>query len=151
VNVSIETVFDKTDRPAIYPLSKKLNPLWWFGNDEAKSTDSFTYLYLRNPLANFRRFVIGVGDRDHFVSGVRPALTNVPSDVGVSGIRWSVIWLGFVPALPFVSWSILGQWDFYLGWLPWGEFGVRSTGPLAIYFNIAIGAALGALVAFKFW
>ncbi len=142
----IETVLYKTDRPEPYSwFWTKLNPIWWFGNDEAKPGDGFYYLYIRNPINNFRRFVIGVGDRDHWVTGPAPALTNVPSDLGVSGFHWSVIWIGPVPVLPGVSWSVLGKWDFYFGWLPWGEFGLRSTGPWAFYLDIGLAAAVAGV------
>ena len=123
--MSTETVFYKADRPT-YSWRVKINPLWWFENDEAKPTDSFVYLYLRNFMMNFKRFVIGVGDRDHWVTGKAPALTILRSDLGERGWQYSVIWLGPVPALPFVSYS--GKYvEGYLGWQPWGEFAVKVS------------------------
>jgi hypothetical protein len=114
-----ETVFYKSDRTT-YPWRTKINPLWWFGNDEAAPGDSFIYLHIRNFMMNFKRFVVGVGDRDHYVTGKTPALTIMRSDLGEQGWQWSVIWVGPIPLLPFVSYS--GQRvEWYLGWQPWGE------------------------------
>ena len=67
------------------PIKKKLNPVWWFGNDhEQKVTDPDAAWYstsprmatelmwsLRNPLQNFRAYVIGVQDRNYRVKVVR--------------------------------------------------------------------------------
>jgi len=121
--VMAETVFYKADR-ATYPLSKKLNPLWWFGNDEAQPGDGFVYLYVRNNLMNFKRFVIGLGDRDHWVTGKVPALTVMRSDLSERGWQWSFIWIGRVPLLPFVSYSGM-RVEWYFGWQPWGEFSAK--------------------------
>jgi hypothetical protein len=129
---SMETAFYKADRQT-YPWWVKINPLWWFGNDEAKHGDSFYYLYIRNNLMNFKRFVIGVGDRDHWVSGRGPDPMIVmrsdhagPSRADAEGWQWSVIWLVGVPLLPFVSYS--GKYvEWYFGWQPWGEFAVKLT------------------------
>ena len=118
-----ETVFYTADR-ATYPWYKKINPLWWFGNDEAAHGDSFVYLYIRNNLMNFKRFVVGVGDRDHWVTGRAPALTVMRSSLGELGWHWSVIWICGVPALPFVSYSGK-RVEWYVGWQPWGELAFK--------------------------
>ena len=69
-----------------YPLSKKLNVCWWFGNEmEQQLADApwyrpewpewrrrFYWLYLRNPLQNFRAVVIGEA-RPYPVALVMPA------------------------------------------------------------------------------
>ena len=127
--MSIKTVFYTADRPT-YPWRTKINPLWWFGNDEAQPTDTFVYLYIRNFMMNFKRFVVGVGDRSHWVTGKAPATTVMRSDIGEKGWQYSVIWIGPMPLLPFVSYSGT-KVEWYLGWQPWGE--------LAIKFNL-IGA-----------
>ena len=119
--MTTETVFYRADRTP-YPLSKKLNPLWWFGNDEAAPGDTFVYLYIRNFMMNFKRFVVGVGDRDHYVTGKAPALTILRSDLGESGWQWSYIH----PCLPFVSYSGK-RVEWYLGWQPWGELCFKLT------------------------
>lgn len=121
----LETVFYKSDRSR-YPLYKKLNPLWWFGNDESAPGDTFVYLYIRNFMMNFKRFVIGVGDRDHYVTGRAPALAVLRSDFGEKGWHWSVVWIGPIPALPFVSYSGT-RVEWYVGWQPWGECCFKFT------------------------
>lgn len=54
---------------------KKLNPLWWFANDDdtvppkeyhpewSKFRRNFYWKYIRNPLHNFTFYVIGVADK----------------------------------------------------------------------------------------
>jgi hypothetical protein len=101
------------------PLIKKLNPIWWFGNDTEQSADEapwyhpewsrarryFYWNFLRNPLQNFRCFMIGVQDRNYVVTGRYPVLTVQRDDL-VSreyGFQCSVIWL-LVPR-PFISYS----------------------------------------------
>jgi hypothetical protein len=64
-------------------LSIKLNPLWWLGNDTEQTVDQAEWYHqdwpewrrslgwaLRNPLQNFRAFVIGVQDRNYEVEVV---------------------------------------------------------------------------------
>jgi hypothetical protein len=118
------TAFYTADRPR-YPLSKKLNPLWWFENDEAAPGDTFVYLYVRNFMMNFKRFVIGIGDRDHWVTGRGPnPLLVLRSDVGLSAWQWAFLWVLGLPLLPFVSYSG-SRVEWYLGWQPWGEFSFK--------------------------
>jgi hypothetical protein len=66
------------------PLSKKLNPIWWFLNDDEQRVDDgtadwyhpewpawrryFYWNFLRNPLMNLRNYVIGVADRNYKVT-----------------------------------------------------------------------------------
>lgn len=123
----METVLYTADRPR-YPWWKKINPLWWFGNDEAKPGDTFVYLYIRNFMMNFKRFVIGVGDRDHYVTGKSPALTVLRSDLKPpeKGWQYSFIHVFGKPFLPFVSYS--GEKvEWYVGWQPWGELCFKFT------------------------
>src|SRR5262245_40015028 len=99
--------------------SKKLNPIWWFGNDdEQQVADAAWYRpewpqwrrelywnYFRNPLQNFRAYVIGVQDRNYTVTGRAPVLTVQRDDLDPPeyGWQWSIIWLP-IPA-PFVSYA----------------------------------------------
>jgi len=119
------------------PLSKKLNPIWWFGNDGEEQLPEwhqpswskrrrFLYWYFfRNPLQNFRAYVVGVNDRNYQVVGRTPVMTVQRNDLRPveTGWQWSVIKLS-VFRLPFVSYS--GKrvvW--YVGWQPSGFFGLK--------------------------
>lgn len=99
---------------------------WWFTNDE-DADKGFVWRYIRNNSMNFKRFVIGVSDHGHWVTGTEwdPSI-NLRSDVGMKGWLFSVIWIGPLPILPFASYSgsiIEG----YIGWQPWGEFAIKLT------------------------
>ena len=118
----------------------KLNPLWWLGNDTEQTVDQAEWYHqdwpewrrslgwaLRNPLQNFRAFVIGVQDRNYEVEVVYgnpdPQVAQ-RNDVGEYG--YQVIKLKFKCGvqLPFVSYS--GKrvvW--YAGWQPSGFFGLK--------------------------
>ncbi len=120
------------------PLWRKLNPLWWFGNeDEQQLADAPWYMpawpqwqrwmfwyYFRNPLQNFRCYVIGVADCNYTVTGKAPALCVLRSDLQPpqTGWQWSIIKIGLL-RLPFVSYS--GRVTFYIGWQPSGIAGVK--------------------------
>ena len=121
-------------------LSIKLNPLWWLGNDTEQTVDQAEWYHqdwpewrrslgwaLRNPLQNFRAFIIGVQDRNYEVEVVHgnpdPQVVQ-RNDVGEYG--YQVIKLKFKCGvqLPFVSYS--GKrvvW--YAGWQPSGFFGLK--------------------------
>src|SRR5262245_12793842 len=118
------------------PAVKKLNPIWWFGNDDEQQTADwyhpewprwrrdFYWNFLRNPLQNFRCFVIGVQDRNYTVTGRAPVMTVQRDDLGPPerGFQWCVIHT-LIP-LGFLSYS--GKhvvW--YIGWQPSGIFGVK--------------------------
>src|SRR5262245_25591988 len=118
------------------PAVKKLNPIWWFGNDDEQQTADwyhpewprwrrdFYWNFLRNPLQNFRCFVIGVQDRNYTVTGCAPVMTVQRDDLGPPerGFQWCVIHT-LIP-LGFLSYS--GKhvvW--YIGWQPSGIFGVK--------------------------
>ena len=123
-----------------YPLSKKLNVCWWFGNEmEQQLADApwyrpewpewrrrFYWLYLRNPLQNFRAVVIGVRDKSFKVISRPPAWTIQRNDLSPPeiGWHWNVCYGGdlWVPR-PFVSYS--GSIVFYLGWNTFGFFGFK--------------------------
>ena len=121
-------------------LSIKLNPLWWLGNDTEQTVHQADWYHrdwpewrrslgwaLRNPLQNFRAFVIGVQDRNYEVEVVYgnfdPQVVQ-RNDVGEYG--YQVIKLKFKCGvqLPFVSYS--GKrvvW--YAGWQPSRFFGLK--------------------------
>ena len=82
-------------------------------------------VFFRNPLQNFRAYVVGVNDRNYQVVGRTPVMTVQRNDLRPveTGWQWSVIKLGAL-RLPFVSYS--GEkvvW--YLGWQPSGFFGTK--------------------------
>jgi hypothetical protein len=119
------------------PWSLKLNPIWWFGNDEEPvppdwykpgqwdAWRTFSW-YMRNPLQNFGRYVIGVYDRPHWVTGPQPAMENLWSDLHPPqlGWKWAIIQMSWPIFLPYVSYS--GKFvTFYLGWQPSGFFGLK--------------------------
>jgi hypothetical protein len=123
--MSVKTVYFTSPHPEPYPWRTKINPLWWVNNDEANSSDSFAFSYLRNLGMNFKRYVVGVYDRSHWVSGRGPDPTIVMrSDVGETGWHWSVIWLCGVPLLPFVSYSGTNV-EWYIGWQASGRLDVK--------------------------
>src|SRR5215475_15910360 len=88
------------------PLVRKLNLFWWFMNDfEPTPPDWYRptqplrtlFWYLRNPLQNAGRCVLGVVDRNYTVTGMWPVLETVWEDV-----RWS----DFPHFAPRHGWSI---------------------------------------------
>lgn len=120
------------------PLSKKLNPIWWFMNDDNQTVDQADWYHpewprwrrwlvwnvFRNPMQNFRAFVIGVQDRNYTVTGRAPVLTVQRNDLEPpeTGFQWCVCWMRL--PRPFVSYS--GKhvvW--YLGTQPNGFFGMK--------------------------
>lgn len=107
------------------PWYKKINPLWWFGNDEASAVgNTFYYKYIRNPMQNFRWYVIGVVDRPHVVTGRYP-IVNRRSDLSPAetGFTYSFIHVLGVPLLPYASYSYK-HFTAYIGWQPRGGVGV---------------------------
>jgi hypothetical protein len=132
--VDKHTFWDRTR----VPLIKKLNPIWWFRNDTEQSADAapwyhpewsrarryFYWNFLRNPLQNFRCFIVGVQDRNYAVTGRYPVLTVQRDDLVPPeyGFQCSMIWL-LVPR-PFISYS--GKYVvWYVGTQPTGIFGLK--------------------------
>jgi hypothetical protein len=126
-------------RRGLKPLRLKLNPIWWFGNDDEQKVDDGSadwyhpewprwrrklyWNFFRNPLMNFRNYVIGFADRDYMVSGKDPVMTIqrddlVPPDYGW---QWSYITLKSGWRLPFCSYSGK-RLVLQLGWQPCGYF-----------------------------
>lgn len=121
------------------PLAQKLNPIWWFGNDDEQQLPDWyqptwpywrRWLYwnvLRNPLQNFRAFVIGVQDKNFLVTGRSPVLTVQRDDLAPPEHGWQWCYLhGGELRLPraFVSYSGR-RVTWYLGWQPSGFFGAK--------------------------
>lgn len=135
---------------------KKINPVWWFGNDAEQTVDEAPWYQpsspewarqlmwaLRNPLQNFRAYVIGVQDRNYKVTGRAPVSTVQRDDIGKTGWQWCVIWT-FIP-LPFVSYS--GRdvvW--YVGWQPSGFAGVKINRWAWMY----VGGVVGVYFALRY-
>lgn len=125
------------------PLSKKLNPIWWFLNDDEQRVDDgtadwyhpewpawrryFYWNFLRNPLMNFRNYVIGVADRNYKVTGRASAMTIQRDDLTPAefGWQWSIIRLKWL-VLPFVSYSGK-RLVLQLGWQPCGYVMVKTN------------------------
>jgi hypothetical protein len=135
------TEIQTIDGRSLKPLLKKLNPIWWFQNDDEQHVSDapwyhpewpqwrreFYWNFLRNPLQNFRCYVLGVADRNYTVAGRTPVMTVQRDDLAPPehGFQWCVIKLGNL-LLPFVSYA--GRrivW--YLGWQPSGIFGVKFS------------------------
>jgi hypothetical protein len=120
------------------PLSKKLNPIWWFQNDDDPDPPTWyhpewagwrrmlTWHVIRNPGHNFMFYVVGVQDRNFTVWGKTPVMETDASDSGQYGARWCVILPGrevWIP-LPYFSWT--GKWfSFHIGWMCPGAFSFR--------------------------
>ncbi|NEW96662.1 hypothetical protein [Rhodopseudomonas sp. BR0G17] len=117
-----------------YPLTAKINPMWWFQNDlEPQPPEWFKpgaaawwralAWAIRNPLSNFTAYVVGVKDRDYEIAGTDPLDAGTLADVGRTGWKWSVIRLGPL-RLPFVGYAgprVL----FYAGWAWEGNLGAK--------------------------
>lgn len=147
------------------PLSKKLNPIWWLGNDAEQILDDGTtdwympgkpqwmrrlFWEFRNPLQNFRSFVVGVQDKNYTVRGKTPVLTVQRNDLSPPelGFQWCVLSGGdLVVPRPFVSYS--GKRNtWYVGWQPTGFFGAKAVGTIAVTVTAMILAGLAAAVLF---
>lgn len=108
---------------APYPWKKKLNPLWWFQNeDDPLPPAGSTPLRwaLRNPLHNFTFYVIGMADRPFTRFG------NAPREVFQADWTWAVLFSAWGLPLPFLSYlDRSGRFKFYLGWRERGNFGLK--------------------------
>ncbi len=131
------------------PLSSKLNPLWWLKNDdEQKLDDGTTDWYMpgkpqwmrrlfwefRNPLQNFRSYVVGVQDKNYTAWGKAPVTVVQRNDMSPPelGLQWCVLHGGdlWVPR-PFASYSGKSN-TWYVGWQPSGFFGAKANGKIAV-------------------
>lgn len=130
------TYDDRTTKP----LSQKLNPVWWFGNDDEQTLDQAPWYMpgapewlrvicwnARNPLQNFRAYVVGVQDRNYSVQVVtgNPDPNVVQrNDVGEKGFQVAKLKFSNGVTLPWVSYSGK-RVTWYAGWQPSGFFGVK--------------------------
>ena len=132
------------------PAWKKLDPIWWFLNDDQQRVDQapwyhpewpewlriFVWNCCRNPLQNFRTYVIGVQDRSFYVTAKSPWGTIQRNDLCTRdakgnivscqyGYQWHWLWGGdLLFPLPFVSYSgkrVVWYW----GWQPGGFAGFK--------------------------
>lgn len=113
----------------------KINPVWWFQNlaepdppewykPDAARWWRYVGWYLRNPLQNFGRYVVGVCDRNYLVVGTAPVLgTTTFEEFGKPGWKWSIIRLKWL-RLPYISFEN-DKIIFYAGWQHWGFFGFK--------------------------
>jgi hypothetical protein len=144
-------IFAKKETPIYVKASelkpswkKKINPIWWFGNDlepipmkEYRPNDSqwkrILAWRLRNFMYNFFSFVIGVVDRDQEIYGMDPLQQDAFLPVQKSRLVFT-----YVPGhlifswfpLPFWSWwmsydSGRKQKEIYVGWY-FGRFGIKN-------------------------
>lgn len=122
------------------PLSKKLNPLWWFGNDDEQNLAGAPWFMpgraqwwrvvrwqLRNPLQNFRCYVIGVQDKNYNVVGKAPVMTVQRDDLDPPerGWQWCILSGGdlWLPRFFVSRCGVHVTW--YFGWQPTGFFGMK--------------------------
>jgi len=115
---------------------KKLNPVWWFLNDDEPDPPEWQLpgkpfvlrqlsWYLRNPLHNFGKYVLGVRDRNYTVVGAAPVYATIWSDIDPVKTGWkaSTIYIDGL-RLPFVSYEDdCVIW--YAGWQWSGFFGFK--------------------------
>lgn len=120
----------------LQPWYKKINPIWWFLNDEEPTPPAdykpasaqwwrMISWYLRNPLQNFGKYVVGVYDRNYTVVGTAPVTVTAWNDLpgNITGWKWSVIKIGWL-RLPFVSYvGTHVMW--YVGFQWWGFLGAK--------------------------
>lgn len=134
------------------PLLDKLNPIWWFGNDSEQTVDQAPWYHgpdttvpgymgppwpewqrtlywnvFRNPLQNFRAYVLGVQDQNytvHVLAGNPDPNVVQRNDVNEFGWQVSVLKFNNGVHLPWVSYSgnkvVLAA-----GWQPSGFFGLK--------------------------
>jgi hypothetical protein len=81
--------------------------------------------YLRNPLQNFGKYVLGVGDRNYTVVGAAPVYATFWSDVDPVKTGWKISTIRFDwLRLPFVSYED-EHLIWYAGWQWSGFFGFK--------------------------
>src|SRR3954452_12911567 len=90
-------------------LWKKMNPVWWFLNSAEQTVDEapwylpnlpywqrWLYWGIRNPLQNFRAFVLGVSDTNYSVIGRAPVMCVQRDDLlpPETGFQWCMLHAG---------------------------------------------------------
>jgi hypothetical protein len=114
-------------------LSKKLNLLWWCGNDWDKSPPAWSMpgceewlrrlnWWFRNPFHNFGRYVLGVGDQNYIVRITRRDDQFPNGDL--KGWEIGEISLSKGRTLPWYSYGS-EKFVFYWGWQPTGFGGLK--------------------------
>lgn len=107
---------------------EKINPVWWLQNrDEPHPPAWFEpggkhrefKWWLRNPIHNLSFYVIGVVDKTTVRSGRFPLKASVYGHWNVAVSRRRILYL------PYVSYSNRHGFNFYFGWRPHGNFGIK--------------------------
>jgi hypothetical protein len=143
LRATVEQIYGRT-RKSWY---LKINPVWWFMNDDEQTVDLADWYHpewpywrrwlywngFRNPLQNFRAYVVGVSDKNYSVRGREPAMTVQRNDLVPAeyGYQWCVLYGGelWVPRL-FLSYSGKSV-VWYVGHQPSGFWGVKFNLPHA--------------------
>lgn len=107
---------------------QKFNPVWWLENaDDPIPPDWYrpdqkgreTKWRFRNPFHNLTFYVIGVADKQTVRSG------RFPDEIANPNSGWNVaVSRRRIVLLPFVSYQ-RGRFEFYFGWHPRGNFGIK--------------------------
>ena len=115
------------------PWYKKINPLWWFGNEDdgwygddkwragrSKTPWLAIQWFFRNPMHNFTFYVIGVADK--------PRSFHYTKEWGKSdGLSFFTVKAedGLLKdvSLPMVAY-VGRKRGWYVGWRPYGSFGI---------------------------
>ena len=122
------------------PLSQKLNPIWWFGNDAEQTVDQADWYLpyrpywwralcwnVRNPAQNLRAFVLGVSDKNYTVVGQAPVMSVQRNDLQPSetGWQWCMLCGGDLWVRRFFVSYCGRRVVWYLGHQPTGFFGCK--------------------------
>jgi len=116
-----------------YPLSKKLNPIWWFQNEwdpnppDWSMPDSPMWLrrfnwWFRNPFHNFGRYVLGVGDQNYRVLFHKAPPKSV--DHQPIGLEHASLIFANGKKLPWYFYASKNV-SVYWGWQPTGFAGLK--------------------------
>jgi hypothetical protein len=121
------TITPSPKQPKIHTY-QKFNPVWWFKNIDDPQPPAWyrpdeklrvTKWYFRNPMHNFTRYVIGVGDKQFDRIGHHPErIANPNGGWNFAWVHRKLLWL---PGISFHG----GKTDFYLGWQNGGNFGTK--------------------------
>ena len=114
----------------------KFNPIWWMGNkDDPITQEKYDHLwpddalwirklkwFRRNPLANFRRYVIGFWDKQHIWTRQRWRRTDSGLPINKYEDMWPLPGEKFGICMTFISFYLWG-FEGYVGHKPSGEWG----------------------------
>lgn len=115
---------------------KKINPLWWFGNEDDgwygddkwragrnKTLALAVEWFFRNFMHNLTFYVLGIADHDRTFYSTKVWGERNPDGSGTGFSFHSVIAKnGFLP-LPMVAY-VGEKRGWYIGWRPYGSFGI---------------------------